>query len=238
MKNFIHHLAYKFSKNPIAIFLVRPFWRLYDKHKFLAQIKSIRRNGLPFLRTLYAKAQDSNVEFWLEFGTLLGAIREGGFISHDFDIDLAAWLKDRDKIIQLMHSCGAKRVKRFVSDQLETAYEETYSYRGILIDVFYFTRTGDTIKCNTFGAFDGELKDSYRNSDGWLVKEVTLKYSPLTEATFCDIKLPVPTNAHDNLVAHYGKNYMLPDPNYDYKKVATNVHHYPKEVCTGKLYIG
>ena len=33
----------------------------------------------------------NNVEYWLNFGALLGAVREGGFIPHDDDIELNAW---------------------------------------------------------------------------------------------------------------------------------------------------
>ena len=46
------------------------------------------------------KALDKhNVEFWLDCGVLLGAIREQKFIPWDTDIDLGAWEKDIDKII-------------------------------------------------------------------------------------------------------------------------------------------
>jgi hypothetical protein len=32
-----------------------------------------------------------NIEFWINFGTLLGAVREGSFIKHDNDIEINAW---------------------------------------------------------------------------------------------------------------------------------------------------
>ncbi len=35
--------------------------------------------------------ETNEVEFWLESGTLLGAIREGAFIKWDYDIDLGTW---------------------------------------------------------------------------------------------------------------------------------------------------
>lgn len=237
MKKFIHHLAYKFSKNPIAIIFVRPFWRMYEKRRHNNLIKAIRTSGLSFLTTLYAEAQKSNVEFWLDFGTLLGAIRNKGFISHDFDIDLAAWLKDKDAVNRLMTACGAKRVRRFVSDNLSTAYEETYSYKGILVDIFYYTKGDNIATCNSFGAFDGELKENNANSEGWQVKEITVPFTSLMETPFYDTKLPVPSNAHDILLCHYGPHYMIPNPNYDYKKEATNIHYFTKEECTGKLLI-
>jgi len=39
-----------------------------------------------------------NIEFWLDLGTLLGAVRSGKFIPWDHDIDLDVWYKECTKI--------------------------------------------------------------------------------------------------------------------------------------------
>ena len=38
------------------------------------------------------------IEYWLDLGTLLGAVRDGKFISWDIDIDLGTWRTQIDKI--------------------------------------------------------------------------------------------------------------------------------------------
>jgi phosphorylcholine metabolism protein LicD len=40
----------------------------------------------------------NNIEFWLDTGTLLGAVREKRILPWDYDIDLGAWYEDISKI--------------------------------------------------------------------------------------------------------------------------------------------
>jgi len=39
-----------------------------------------------------------NIPWWLDQGTLLGVIREGGLLSTDHDLDLGMWMKDYKKV--------------------------------------------------------------------------------------------------------------------------------------------
>ena len=42
------------------------------------------------------------IDIWLEFGSALGAVREGGIIKGDHDIDMAIWLKDWAKFKDIL----------------------------------------------------------------------------------------------------------------------------------------
>ncbi|MHA1222232.1 MAG: LicD family protein [Candidatus Heimdallarchaeaceae archaeon] len=52
-----------------------------------------KEEAIQALKDIKEILDENNVKFWLESGTLLGAIREGGFISWDYDIDLGTWDK-------------------------------------------------------------------------------------------------------------------------------------------------
>ena len=47
------------------------------------------------------------IDVWLEYGSLLGAVRDGGVIKGDYDIDLAIWQDDWGKLTEV----GAMRVE-------------------------------------------------------------------------------------------------------------------------------
>ena len=61
--------------------------------------KVIAKENLLLLKKIL---NNNDVSFILAFGTLLGAVREHDFISHDEDIDLIMFKKDMPKFLSLL----------------------------------------------------------------------------------------------------------------------------------------
>ena len=75
----------------------RPHFCDSPKEGLMANKLFLERSGvseyelIELLREVKEVLDENKVEFWLECGTLLGAVREGKFLAWEHDIDLAAW---------------------------------------------------------------------------------------------------------------------------------------------------
>ncbi len=78
--------------------------------------------ALEALKQLKGILDENGIEFWLESGTLLGAIREGGFIKWDYDIDIGTW------------DINLPKMKKLNRAFCELGYETYYSvYHNVMM---------------------------------------------------------------------------------------------------------
>ena len=64
------------------------------------QIREIQLANLALLKEFDYVCKQNNLKYWLDFGSLLGAIRHKGFIPWDDDIDVSMMREDYEKIIE------------------------------------------------------------------------------------------------------------------------------------------
>lgn len=186
------------------------------------------------LNKLTISLNNSNILFWLDYGTLLGYYREKDFIKHDNDLDIGARIEDAEKIRTVLTNNGFKLVHQYHSSN--GGIEECYKYLHTCVDVFYYKEDVDkqTIYCTTY-ITRRHLFPSLKKKFNCWVKRVDFPMMSFKLVKFKDVSVYVPEDTQSYLKCVYGENFMIPDPSYDSKNVATNITYYRYKDVNGIL---
>ena len=201
-------------KNLFSLFY-RPYQRLMNNRRR----KYFLKNGLALLNQFHRCCEENNIEYTLAFGTLLGAVREKGFIRHDLDIDVWVWHENRPKDMEgIMSKYGFKLDHSFMVDNGNSGCEETYIYKGVTIDVFYIYDAIDSLPyCCDFHPAEG-LATWEKSMDklGYVgARRIELPFNKeRTMTDFYTLSFYIPNNYHDILSLRYGSDYMIPNPGW------------------------
>ena len=65
------------------------------------QLRDIQLANLAILKEFDEFCRANNLSYWIEYGTLLGAVRHKGYIPWDDDIDVSMTREDYDKFIEI-----------------------------------------------------------------------------------------------------------------------------------------
>ncbi len=114
-----------------------------------------KQHVVPILETL----SELNIIFWLDFGTLLGAVRDKGISDWDHDFDISILDSDREKLIQAKDLLQAKGFKVVLQKNLHwfedlmqiyiPRYEVSTDNKGRIqegfdhVDIYIYTLVGD-----------------------------------------------------------------------------------------------
>lgn len=176
------------SKTKI-IFIKRRYFLLKNKKELINKLDVINKK--------------LNSSLVLEYGTLLGCIRDKAILLHDYDLDFGIdrtlWNKDIRKICQregLLLRHEFKINKEIV--------EESYIYKGIVIDFFYYTISGGEILTPVFRKENKE----------WVLYNFKNDYKGLVLSIFENESFNIPVNFDKHLISYYGPNYLIPDKNW------------------------
>ena len=215
---------------------LKEFWnKVYIKPRRHAHM---RRYGVPMLKAFDRALTGAGIPFSPVYGTLLGAIREKGFIPHDDDADMGVWNSmipgGLDALHKALEAEGFTLSRTLLVDGGEFAREETWKWNHIGVDIFFFDKLdGDLSRGYMFYPFRdcSSYKESVKKHGGLRVVEFEVPFSPTTERLpFESITLPVTTVAEGFVVARYGLDWRTPDPTFVYPRpgVSGNVEREDK----------
>lgn len=208
--------------------ILRPFAKFYytfvdkkDKKRITNLKESFQKNGLNVLDSFDRTMTENGFKYSLAFGTMLGAVREKGFIKHDADIDVFMWIEDFDtQLIGVLTKAGFSLTHTFIVEDGKYAREDTIEKDGVQIDIFYiypalegreYTYCCDFIPRENCRSREQSL-DKY---GGLLPRRLEMPTSKeLIRVPFESLSLPILKNAHEFLSFRYGKDYMTPNPKW------------------------
>ncbi|KAA0548350.1 LicD family protein [Bacillus sp. BGMRC 2118] len=193
-----------------------------------AKRESVHKFGLESICIIRETFNEVDKKFWLDYGTLLGAIRDKDFIGHDADVDLGTLFtsnEDIRKIEQLLIGKGMKKSREFQVGNI--VVEQTYIHKGVNVDIYYYHREEEN-KISCFACEEGKQTvykkmSDHMNVTGLTVRKITHPQTGLKEITFKGELFNIPENHHEYLVNNYGPTYMVKDANWDWTTIDNNV---------------
>jgi len=208
--------------------ILRPIYLpILYKLKFLRENKNFKANGNEVLLRAKAALDQAGIHFWLDFGTLLGAYRDGKLISHDTDIDIAIFLDDySEEIVKVLKRKGFKYQRSFSVENGKYALEQSFSYLNVNLDIFYYTKKGEKCICHLFPL--NEEKEH-------VVRELYTTFTGFDKINFLSTEFNVPKDTELRLTETYGKDYKIPIKNWYTPDDALNSKLIDKS-CTEKKY--
>ncbi len=110
---------------------------------------SYRKRKLKILEELFQISVDflnqSDEEYWVDFGTLLGVHREKGIIPHDIDVDFGMHEKSYEKILSKRHLLSPK-VRFYDSSHRHRGSKLYFNYKGFDVDIYFYEDLGDAVR--------------------------------------------------------------------------------------------
>lgn len=184
---------------------------------------------LRMLRIFDAICKKQDIDYWLDYGTLLGAIRHKGLIPWDYDMDIGILRTDYELFIQkgiadlpsdmffqnkdtdphitpytpFVEARLRDRYSKLIYEETSGDYEVINWHNGINIDFFVYDWDAQ------HDCFSNNYERILRNCSVYL-KYDEVEY--LDEAELMGTMFPIPAGYHPYLERCYGNYMELPPP--------------------------
>lgn len=149
-------------------------------------------------------ADDTGISIFLSYGGLLGAVRNGRLIKHDFDIDLI-FCSNREDLESNCSKLASYLLSRGAKLEVETngQFKATVPIGGAAVQVEFFAGWVGDGKFFQYFAVPGTVPAD--------------DVFPLGEISLEGAAFPAPRNPIVLIEAIYGDNWRIPDPNFKYE---------------------
>jgi len=207
MKNRIKILLHKLGIYEISRKIISKIYYPYKNYRIRSKTEII-------LKKLNDVFEKNTKDYWLDYGTLLGYVRERKIIKGDLDLDFGV-------IADKSLSTYLEKEEIYLIQQLEVEgvlTAEQYRYKDIGFDIFYYRLEDNKLKTNVWLALDYSIpqKVVYEQGKGELGENIFSIFQT-KQITFYKVPFKIPENSDLYLKEHYGDDYMIPNPNFSHR---------------------
>ena len=204
------------------------FGKLKTKYLFNYQKKMLQKNGLKLINEISQSLTKYGATYFLDFGTLLGVVRDKQLISHDRDIDFGVYFDDSFTpavLHKAMQEIGLKRVHTFTFRG--DVKEVTYSSGVTNIDFFKHEETETETMSYTFHRL---LDEPYETDDQYSVlRRHRVHISGTKTIKLSGYSLRIPENEEEYLESVYTASWRVPNPKWTYRSNPKRGDDFPGE---------
>ena len=203
--------------------LYGPIGYLYVKfYKDAQRKRAMKKYAYTNLKYIMEISEKENIKVMPIFGTLLGFIREGDFIKHDYDIDLGVLpsMQPSELAQILVEKYGFQFIQGLAYHGQVTEF--TVTLHGLSTDFFFLQNHDDVTRTiSYYWKSDGGYTDPRQNNVKYVERKQITDLKPLF---IKDIKVMVPVDVETELEAIYGKGWRIPDPHFTDKENRKVIH--------------
>lgn len=196
-------------------FLYEPLHKLYRLYSVPHRRRILRKRGPEVLADLVEIFKRNSLPIFAAYGTLLGFIREKGFIAHDEDMDFGVMpntVTPQELLHILLDKESGFEIK-FIYKYRERVSEFKVVYKGIPMDFFFFDREGGHFLSHLLFYIPGK---KYAEPNANTIREVTFAaVDRLKTINVLGVDFPVPENDVEVLESLYGASWKIPDKNWN-----------------------
>lgn len=192
---------YRINDNPCTQFTERCYYP-YQSNKKIKSYKCCKDNLIKLLKYMTTMMNRYKILYFIDYGTLLGCLRNNKFIPWDTDIDISIIAdKNIDHFLSIIKN---NNLNYHLVKESDNLYRLNYSIKNSLhIDISIRNKNRDNI-----------YYDKY-SINNWGINEKDL--FPLKYSLFEDIEVYIPNNSIKYLENGYGKGCINePKTKYDY----------------------
>lgn len=204
------------KSNSFGRILYEPLHSLWKMYNVPRRRRLLQQHGAETLQILHDFFMKNGIEYYLDFGTLLGIIRENTFIKHDDDIDLTIRMTPISplQIINKLEQIGFRFVHGFhVNGKI---IEFTLVRKGLTVDFFiaFQNASFDEKSYIIYGCYyNPNHQYPKSNANNYRAWYFPYELKPI-EIEFKGTNVCVPNQPEALLKSEYGINWKRPEKNF------------------------